>query len=95
MAKEYTRIYLAYYDLIKNLETSKAYAVKYFNDVVFIPKSKSMLHELATYDVNKMDINQLKYCLEIDTWLITKSDKIKNLIKHYQDESKHKGFDDY
>ena len=92
MAKKYTRIYLRHFDLIKNLETPKAYAVQYYNDVLFIPKSKSLIHELESYDVNKIDVNQPKYCLEIETWLIDESDKIKNLIKHYQDESKYEGF---
>lgn len=80
MAQEFIRYTLNKSNRCEQVETSKAYALRWKKEIHFLPKSSCKM-----YDIN-LD-NSKKWIVEIPVWLIEKNKELSEVLKLIQQEN--------
>tara|TARA_R100001163_G_C5008092_1_gene154921 strand:+ start:413 stop:661 length:249 start_codon:yes stop_codon:yes gene_type:complete len=80
MAQEFIRYTLNKSNRCKQVESSKAYALRWKKEIHFLPKSSCKM-----YDINFN--NSAKWIVEIPVWLIEKNKELREILKLIQQEN--------
>tara|TARA_R100000655_G_scaffold110111_1_gene167732 strand:- start:3277 stop:3525 length:249 start_codon:yes stop_codon:yes gene_type:complete len=80
MAKEFIRYTLNKSNRCEQVETSKAYALRWKKEIHFLPKSSCKM-----FDVNFN--NSAKWIVEIPVWLIEKNNELREILKLIKQEN--------
>lgn len=84
MSNSTTKVKLTKGSRCTNCESDKAYAIKWRNEIFFIPVSKSTMIELPNSD------SLYRWELEIENWIINKNEHLKFIIQLLKDEENEK-----
>jgi|TARA_R110001606_G_scaffold27760_2_gene88586 hypothetical protein len=79
-----TKVKLTTGSRCRSCESNKAYAIKWRNEIFFVPISKSTMIELPNSD------SSYKWELEIENWIINKNENLKLIVQLLKDEENEK-----